>query len=317
MRVLVTGGTGFVGHAVARCLARDGHEVSVLTRVSPGAHFGGTVIRADLRDRQALREALTGREFDGVCHLAGLAQVRASFADPLTYFDVNVAGTINLLHTLAETIAKPPAVVFASTAAVYGSGTTGRLREDSPAHPDTPYAETKYAVERLLHRHADTGAIGAASLRCFAISGACQGVGDRDETRILPKALRVAAGLAPAVLVNGDGSAVREFTHVLDVAEAYRVALATARVGECSIYNVGSGEGISMLELVRAVRRRTGRPVAVEHRPAQPEPHTLVADSSRIRQELGWSPTNSHLDQIIDDAWHALHQPADASTATP
>lgn len=307
MHVLVTGGMGFVGYAVATVLVDAGHEVTVLSHTGRTQPRPDTtrVLQADIRDVVTLKRAFKGQQFDGVCHLAGLAQVRESFKNPLHYFEVNVEGTVNLVRALTETIGTP-AVVFGSTAAIYGSHAEGHLTEQSPAEPDNPYAASKYAAELVLQQCAQTGLIGATTLRCFAIGGATNHVGDPDMTRILPKALNVAAGHEPTVTVNGDGSAVREFTHVLDVAEAFRLALVSTTVGNYRMFNVGSGEAISVRDLVHAVMSRTGRSVAVEHRPPRPEPHTLIADSARIRTELGWHSPTSSLDRLIDDAWMAL-----------
>lgn len=305
MRVLVTGGSGFVGHAVVRALARAGHAVTVLSHSKQTHPDASTVVRADLTERAELVSALAGQSFDGVCHLAALTRVRESFAEPLRYYAVNVGGTMNLLSALAAN-GSTPAVVFVSTGAIYGGGAEGRLAETAPARPESPYAASKHAAETLLEYHAQTGAIGAAVLRCFSIAGALDGVGDPDETRILPKALRVAAGLAPAVRINGDGSAVREFTHVLDVADACRLALDAIRLGEHRLYNVGSDLAVSMGGLVAAVAERTERDVPIEHDPPKPEPHTLMADSSKIRAELGWTAPASTLERIIDDGWQAL-----------
>ncbi|GAB3428422.1 NAD-dependent epimerase/dehydratase family protein [Flindersiella endophytica] len=308
MRVVVTGGFGFVGHAVTRNLVAAGHDVAVLThsgKSRPRPDDVTVLEISDIRDRTGMRDALVSFRPDSVCHLAALAQVRTSFEQPLEYFDVNVGGTISLLDGLSS-LNKPTTVVFGSTGSVYGSGAEGKLSEDDPARPDTPYAATKYAAEQLLTYQAQTGAIGTTILRAFAIAGACDGIGDPDDTRILPKALRVAAGQALHVAINGDGSAVREFTHVLDVAEAYRLALEATKPGESRLYNVGSGTGITMADLIKTVTERTGRDVPVQHQPPKPEPHTLIADSIRIRTDLGWTSPNSTVPQIIGDSWAAL-----------
>lgn len=188
-----------------------------------------------------------------------------------------------------------PAVLFLSTGAVYGSGAEGRRAESVPARSENPYAASKHAVEALLAYHAATGSVGACVLRCFSVAGACDGVGDADDTRILPKALCVAAGMAPAVRINGDGSAIREFTHVLDVAEACRLALDATQPGEHRLFTVGSGLAVSMHDLVDAVAERTGQDIPVEKGPPKPEPHTLMADSSKMRDELGWTAPASTL----------------------
>ena len=201
---------------------------------------------------------------------------------------------------------------------MYGSRAEGKLTEDLPAAPDTPYAASKRAAEQLIEYHARSGAIGGVILRCFAISGAFKGRGDQDQSRIIPKALSVAAGTASAVTINGDGSAEREFTHVLDVADAYRRAVEAARPGENSYYNVGTGAGVSMADVVATVAEITGQPIAVEHGPPRPEPQTLVADSAAIQRQLGWSAPRSDLRNIVRDAWDAVStapsQPQGGST---
>lgn len=318
MRVLVTGGMGFVGYAVATVLVEAGHQVAVLThtnRTSPRPE-GAEIIRADIRDADELQRALDGHIFDGVCHLAALTKVRESFKDPLSYFDVNVGGTVNLLRAITKTNETRPVIVFGSTAAIYGRKADGYLTEDSPANPDSPYAASKYTTELLLHHHALTGAIGATSLRCFAIAGACKGIGDPDATRILPAALRVAAGLESTVTINGDGSAVREFTHVLDAAHAYRLALCSGTPGTYRMFNVGSGRGTTMRDVIEAIRVATRRPVPVTHAPPKPEPQILVANSARIRNILTWEPAASSIDRIIEDGWQALLNLVSASSCS-
>lgn len=308
MRVLVTGGMGFVGYAVATVLVEAGHNVTLLThtgRTQPRP-TGTDVINADIRDAVTLRQVLNGRRFEGVCHLAGVAQVRESFKDPLRYFAINASGTLSLLQALTSSTDNPPAVVLASTASIYGRNAEGYLTEESPADPDNPYAASKYAAELVVQQCAKAGLIAGASLRCFAIAGAVDDVGDPDQTRILPKTLRVAAGLEPSVMINGDGSAVREFTHVRDVAEAFYLALTSATPGTYRMFNVGSGQGVTVRRIIEAVESRIGQHVAVNYQSAKAEAHTLVADSSRIRSDLHWQSPASTLDRIVDDAWRAL-----------
>jgi len=229
--------------------------------------------------------------------------VRDSFEAPLDYYDVNVGGTLNLLASLAGL--PPVPVVFASTGAVYGF-CEGNISEDQPAQPANPYGAGKLAAEELLRYHAATGAIGVVTLRCFNIAGAVDGVGDADTTRIIPKAIAVAAGRADVLGINGDGKAVREFTHVADVADAMVLGLAAARPGTGATYNIGSGIEATMLDVVHIVESITGRQLPVEHLPPKPEPAVLVADSDRIRRDLDWRPRRSSLEQIIRDAWAAV-----------
>jgi UDP-glucose 4-epimerase len=269
---------------------------------------GAELVRADLRDRAAIDDVIAAGEYDAVCHLAALTRVRDSFADPIGYFDVNLAGTLNLLHGLdlqAQRTGRPVRLVFSSTGAVYGPR-EGALDEDEPPRPANPYASSKLAAEQAIGYLAATGRLGAISLRCFNIAGAVAGRSDGDLTRIIPKTLAVAAGTAELLEINGDGGAVREYTHVLDVAAALVLALDAAAAGKHRVYNVGSGQGVTLTEVLQAARHITGRSIPAEHRPPAPEARILMADSSRIRHELGWRPVNSALPQILGDAWSAL-----------
>jgi UDP-glucose 4-epimerase len=306
MKVLVTGGFGFVGWALTRCLLDAGHQVAMLTRGTAGCPPPGAVaITADLRDAPALVEAIRPGGYDGVCHLAALTRPRDSMADPLAYWDVNVAGTLNVLKAIAGPPGQPsPRVVFASTNIVYGSRSEGALSETLPPHPESPYAASKAAAERLLRDVAGTGAISATVLRVFNASGAVAGRPDRDTARLIPNILRVARGELPALSVNGDGGVRRDYTHVLDVAEAFRLALEDNRPG-ISTYNVGTGKGTSITELVAVAESVTGRDIPVQHLPPRAEPQTSVADPTRIMADLGWRPDHSSLTRILRDAWAA------------
>lgn len=304
MRTLITGGHGFVGQAVARRLVEVGQDVVVLARRTSRSAPPRTVV-ADLRDRAAVARVIADGEFDGVIHLAALTRVRDSIADPVGYFETNLSGTGHLLAALdaqAQRTGRPARLVFASTGAVYGTR-EGRLDETEPTRPAHPYAAAKFAAEQLIGFQAATGRLAAISLRCFNVAGALPGLPDRDLSRLIPKTLAVAAGTAIKVPVNGDGSALREYTHVADVADAFALALAAVRAGEHRVYNVGSGTGVSVSQVVDAVRRCTGRAVPVEWRPAAAESQVLMADSGRIRAELGWTPRRSELDRLIADGW--------------
>jgi UDP-glucose 4-epimerase len=312
MRVLVTGGLGFTGRAVVENLTRHSHHVTVLTSRLRGSVSdtadGVEIVHADLRDAAAVSAVIEAGQFEGVCHLAALTRVRDSFADPVGYFDVNVGGTVHLLAALnaqTERAGGVPCLVFGSTGAVYGSREGVLSEEEAPA-PNNPYGASKHAVEQLLTFQAATGRLAAVSLRCFNIAGAVHGCGDPDTSRIIPKALAVAAGRFSHVQINGDGSALREYTHPSDVADAYRRSLEAAQPGKHLIYNVGSGDAVSVADVIDAVRRTTGCDVPAEHQPPKPEPHILMASSSRIRDDLGWTPTHSTLGEIISDGWAAL-----------
>src|SRR5215216_1380541 len=249
MRVLVTGGLGYIGLAVTARLAEAGHDVTILARSRPGPPAHAELLHGDLRDRDGVFDLVADGDFAGVCHLAGRSRGRESFSDPVGYYDTNLSGTVNLLRGLAEVTRRsgePARLVFASTVMVYGPSNGQPIDEQHEAAPMSPYGASKLACEQLLAYQAATGTLGAISLRVFAAAGAVGRHGDRDLGRLIPKALAVARGQAPYFEVNGDGSAVREFTHVADVAEAYLQALEAAKPGKHEVYNIGTGSGITV-----------------------------------------------------------------------
>jgi UDP-glucose 4-epimerase len=309
VRVLVTGAGGFVGGVVADALAEAGYQVTALVRTAtsqPRLAGGVEIVSADLTDPAQLAAADVSRGFDAVCHLAALTRTRESRREPLRYFDVNVTGTTNLLKALergTETTGVVPAVVFGSSCAVYGESSVQPVSESKPPEPTHPYGASKAAAELVVAHQAATGRIGAVVLRSFNVAGAAEGHVDHDTSRIVPAALAVAAGHSEVFGMNGDGGVVREYVHVSDIAEAYLAALGAARTGRCKIYNVGSGTGVSVSEVLASVERVTGRAVRRTRRPPAPEPPVLVADSWRIRAELGWTSPRSSIDLIVADAW--------------
>jgi UDP-glucose 4-epimerase len=295
-RILVTGGLGFLGRAVTLDLRDAGHVVTVLSR-----RTDPTAVTGDVRDRARMRELIAAGGYDSVCHLAALTRPRDSVVDPLTYFDVNVTGTLNLLLAVEPTTR----FVFVSTNQVCGSRHAEPLHEDLPPGPESPYAASKLAAEQLVGAYAATGAIGAVTLRLFNIAGAIAGVTDTDDTRIIPNTLRALTGELPHVTLNGDGTAVRDFVHLADVAAAVRQALEVASPGKHRVFHIGSGTGSSMADVVRAAEAAAGRTVAVKRMPPKPEPQRLVADNRRARDELGWEPARSDLARMVAEAWAA------------
>ncbi|MFI6042138.1 NAD-dependent epimerase/dehydratase family protein [Nocardia sp. NPDC051321] len=304
MRVLVTGANGYLGGAVVEALRVGGHDVVGLVR--PGrtrVPYGVPVLVGDLLDTESLTAAL--QEVDAVCHLAGLTRVRESFADPLRYFEVNAGGTVSLLRAMAE--AKVRGLVFASTASIYGTPERQPMSEDLPDRPPHPYAASKQAAELVIAAQAATGRLSAIVLRLFNIAGGA----DPDPTRIVPRVLSVAAGDSPCLAINGDGTAVRDYVHIDDAATAFAAALTHLPVpGSCLRYNIGSGNGTSVNELVAAAARLTGRTISVEHLPAAPEPPRLVSDTSRARTELHWETKVSDIDTILRDGWTQAEAPS-------
>jgi UDP-glucose 4-epimerase len=301
MRILVTGAAGFVGYAVASLLTEHGHQVTGLTR-SPASALPPGVHRhiGDIREPTSLPSG----ELDAVCHLAGLARVRESRADPLRYWQTNVGGMLCLLEWLPK--AGADRLIIASTCAVYGEPDRQPIDETAAEMPTSPYGSSKLAADRAAADLAATGSIGAISLRAFAIAGATPGRPDHDETRLIPKLLAVQQGRASEVTINGDGAAVRDFLHVHDMATAFAAALDTCEPGTWRAYNVGSGHPTSIRDVIDTVEQVTGRPVLRRHAPPAPEPQDLRADPRRIRTELGWSPTCSSIKRIVGDAWSAL-----------
>jgi UDP-glucose 4-epimerase len=306
VRVLVTGATGFIGRAVVRQLTIAGHSVTGFARTPRPCSCD--LRTGDILDQTALEQAMEGA--DAVCHLAALTLVRESFEKPVRYFRVNVTGTLNLLDAMnaeAHRTGRPLRLVFASTCAVYGTPERQPITEIQEPAPSSPYGASKLAAETAIGYQAALGTVCAITLRTFNVAGAADGHGDPDTTRIIPRTLLVAAGQAARLNVNGDGSAIREYTHVGDLARAYVAALDVADPGGHRVYNVGSGVGVSVREVIEAAERITGRPVPVRWGPPASEPRELRADSSRIKTDLGWQPSRSGLDTIVADAWQALN----------
>jgi UDP-glucose 4-epimerase len=315
MRVVVTGAFGFIGTAVGRRLALAGHDVVAVTSrppdEAPPALFPCQVVRADLRDEASVRAVLADARPGAVCHLAGLGKVRESFEHPGEYQAVNATGTKTLLDALAAIApAQGTRFVFASSAAVYGVPERQPVTEDAPLLPAGPYGESKMAAEqavaKAVAKAAAGGVIGAVTLRIFNAAGAVAGVPDTNLSRVIPKALAVAAGQAARVEVNGDGSAVRDFVHVDDVAAAFLLALEHGcRPGQAATYNVGA-TAASVAEILAVAGEVTGRPIPVVRNPPRNEPRALISDHTRISAELGWSPARSALRDIVADAWGAV-----------
>ncbi|MBV9465139.1 MAG: UDP-glucose 4-epimerase GalE [Solirubrobacterales bacterium] len=313
MKLLVTGGAGYIGSVVATQLLAAGHEVVVLDNLGNGHRAAvpadSRLVVADLLDEPALGAALD-QGFDGVLHFAALALVGESVSHPELYYRVNVGGTLNLLEGMrARSITR---LVFSSTCAVYGAPEEVPIRETALPRPTNPYGASKLAVDQMIGAFCDAHGLGAVSLRYFNVAGASGDLGeDHDpETHLIPNVLRAALGRSPFVEVYGtdyptpDGTAIRDYIHVEDLATAHLLALDCARAGEHKIFNLGNGTGFSVHEVIAAAREVTGREIPTREAPRRPgDPPMLVAASDRIRSELGWQARKAGLEQMVADAW--------------
>ncbi|MBF6297717.1 UDP-glucose 4-epimerase [Nocardia amamiensis] len=297
MRVLVTGANGYLGRAVAVALDRAGHEPIAMVRTADSSIRTATRV-ADVLDEADLREALAGVE--AVCHLAGLTRARESQADPLRYFRVNASGTITLLAAMAA--ADVPRIVFASTGSIYGTPERQPMTEDLPDTPPHPYAASKLAAELAIQAQAQTGGLSAVVLRLLNVAGGS----DPDPTRLIPRALAAARDRS-TLEINGDGRTIRDYLHIIDAAAAFVACVENMPpLGRATRYNIGSGHGTSILDVVTAVERVTGHHIRIAHRPPASEPAALISNPSKAIAELSWSPTHSDIDSIVRDTWHNL-----------
>ena len=319
MRVLVTGGAGYIGSVVTEELLSDGHEVVVFDNLYKG-HRGAVVegaefVEGDLADGARVREALKSQGTEAVIHMAADSLVGESVTDPAKYYRNNVSAGLSLLDAMRER--GVTRLVFSSTAAVYGEPEKQPVEETDALQPTNPYGETKLAFERALRWYEGAYGLRSASLRYFNAAGATERCGEvhSPETHLIPIVLQAAAGRRPHVEVYGedyptrDGTCVRDYIHVVDLARAHVAALSI--LGDRSaVYNLGcGGEGYTVKQVIDAAREVTGRdiPVRVGARRAG-DPAVLVASSEKIRRELGWSPRFQDLRAIIESAWNWMRR---------
>jgi UDP-glucose 4-epimerase len=319
MRLLVTGGAGYIGSIVAQQLLSRGDDVTVLDSLYRGHRAavpeGATFVQADMLDPDALARTFADTQFDGVLHFAALTLVAESVEQPERYYRGNVVGALNLLDAMRATGVKR--IVFSSTAATYGQPETVPISEDVPQRPVNAYGGSKLAVDRMLTDEARAHGIAAVSLRYFNVAGASGPLGEdhEPETHLIPLILQAAAGVRDHVSILGtdydtrDGTALRDYVHVDDLATAHVLALEKGEPGRHDIFNLGSGTGHTVREVIDAVRQVTGREFEVREAPRRPgDPAALVASGERARQALGWTPERS-IEQMIEDAWtwHRAH----------
>jgi UDP-glucose 4-epimerase len=316
MRVLVAGGAGYIGSVVTAALLAGGHEVTVLDDLSTGhadaVPQGATLAEVSLHDSAPV---LAEVRPEAVLHFAAKSLVGASQQQPEDYWHTNVGGSLALLEAMSAVDCRR--IVFSSTAATYGEPDSVPIREDAPTRPTNTYGASKLAVDHMLTSYAVAHDFAAVSLRYFNVAGAAYGLGERHttETHLIPIALQVAAGQRDSLAVYGDdyptpdGTCIRDYVHVGDLADAHLLALPAAAPGEHRIYNLGNGTGFSVQEVVEAVREVTGHPVpvVVSARRAG-DPAQLVASSERIQVDLGWTPKHTDLPGIVRDAWDVFRR---------
>jgi UDP-glucose 4-epimerase len=320
----VAGGAGYIGSVTLEHLLEQGHEAVVVDNLSRGHRDAVPrevpFVEADLGDTDALRRVFSAHRIDAVLHLAAFALVGESVDEPDLYYRNNLVGGLSLLD--AMTASGVSRIVFSSTCAVYGEPTELPIVETSSTSPTNPYGETKLAFERALGWYHRAGRLRFVSLRYFNAAGATARHGERHdpETHLIPVVLQAAAGLRPEVTVFGtdyptpDGTCVRDYIHVSDLAAAHLLALdaLAANRREAEVYNLGcGGDGYSVREVIAAVEAVTGRAVPVREGPRRPgDPARLVASSERVRRELAWAPRHQDLREIIQSAWDWMRQSA-------
>ncbi len=314
MKVLVTGGAGYIGGTVTRILLAQGHEVTVYDNFCHSKKLAvaksARLVEGDVADRALMEKTLTEGQFDGVMHFAALIEAGESMQKPEIYFRNNTAATLTLLEAMVATGHRR--LVFSSTAACYGEPETTPIVEDARLKPTNPYGESKLLVEQMLGWMNSIHGLRYASLRYFNVAGAIEGYGEahEPESHLIPLILDVALGRREKIKVFGqdyptpDGTCIRDYIHVQDLADAHLLALGALEQRSRVIYNIGNGQGFTVREVIDSVRRVTGRPIAVEECPRRPgDPAVLVASSEKIKAELGWKPKFAELDRIIASAW--------------
>jgi UDP-glucose 4-epimerase len=328
VKILVTGGAGYIGGTVAGLLAQRGHHAVVFDNLCHSHRDllpdGIEFIEGDLADRALLERVFTsakeqGSPFDGVLHFAALIEAGESMVKPEVYFRNNTASTLSLFEAMLSS--GPRRLVFSSTAAVYGEPESVPIPEDARLQPTNAYGESKLLVEHMLRWMNQIHGLRYASLRYFNVAGApegphgiTRGEAHEPESHLIPLILDVALGRRPSIRIYGDdyptpdGTCIRDYIHVSDLADAHLLALGALESHRRLIFNLGNGKGFSVKEVIESARRVTGHPIPAELHPRRPgDPAVLVASSEKAIRELGWKPRYTQLDDILRTAW-AWHQ---------
>ncbi len=315
MRIFVTGGAGYIGSVTAELLLDEGHEVAIFDNLIEGHRRAvdsrARFIEGDLADRGQIERALSNTRPDAVMHFAAYALVPESMRDPSKYFRNNVSNGLNLLDAMLTTGVQR--IIFSSTCALFGPPDRVPIDETAPARPANPYGESKLAFEKILRWYDQVHGLKFVCLRYFNAAGATEDLGEdhRPETHLIPNVLKVALGQRPSLEIYGtdyetpDGTCIRDYIHIVDLAHAHILALGATASG---FYNLGTGGGSSVREVIAACRKITGREIDTIEKPRRlGDPPRLIASSEKIKNELGWQPQFQSLDVIIETAW-AWHQ---------
>ncbi len=315
MRLLVTGGAGYIGSTVVSELLSAGHEVTVLDNLSRGHRgavpSGTELIVGDLEDQEALAACFSERSFDGVMHFAAFIEAGESMKEPEKFFRNNTVNTFNLLEAMLRADVKR--FVFSSTAALYGNPEETPIPEEAALKPTNAYGESKLMVEQVLAWFHRIHGLRYTSLRYFNAAGAREADNGEDhhpESHLIPLVLQVALGQREKIMMFGndyptpDGTCVRDYIHVLDLASAHLLALDALAEKDQLIFNIGNGAGYSVREVIEVARQLTGHPIPAEEAPRRPgDPVILVAASDRIREQHGWTPRYPKLEDIVASSW--------------
>jgi UDP-glucose 4-epimerase len=323
MKVLLTGGAGYVGSACLRWLLAHGHDPVAYDNLLEGnkravPEAEKRLVVGDISNTALLTETLKNRQIEAVMHFAALASVPDSIADPEGYYRANVLGTKSVLDAMRT--AGVSKILFSSTAATYGFFSEMPLREDSPQSPETPYGSTKLAAEWMIKEYARAYNMGYTILRYFNASGADldgnYGEDRRHEAHLIPLIFAVAVGKRPKVMIYGsdwptrDGSCVRDYVHTADLGQAHQLAMEALEPGIGLVYNLASGTGATVLEVLHACEKVIGKPIAREIAGRRPgDPAALIASPEKMIRERGWNPKFSEIDEIVRTAWewHRKH----------
>src|SRR5437762_8638122 len=314
MKILVVGGAGYIGSVCSELLLDEGHQVAIFDNLSEGHRAAidsrAKFVEGDLHDRQSIEKALATERPDAVMHFAASALVGESMQNPSKYFRNNIANGLNLLDAMVSVgVGK---IIFSSTCAIFGPPERVPIDETMSTRPINPYGESKLAFEKILRWYGEIHGIKFVSLRYFNAAGASTKFGEdhRVETHLIPNVLKVALGQKPQVEIFGtdyetpDGTCIRDYIHIVDLARAHILALNSPK---SEFYNLGTGGGSSVREVIAVCREITGRKIDIMEKPRRPgDPPRLIASSEKIKRELGWEPKLRSLDAIIESAWN-LH----------